>query len=302
MITKNIIDIINISYLIKMEELLKEIYYNPKTGLLSKTKFKLKINKSNPEIKNKDIEKFLAKQELVQVNGKSQFKGFFKIVAEPFFFQMDIFFISGKSLFILIEIASRKMFIYPIIGRRTQENIILLIEKFKKKVKTIKGLSGDDEFSASKIVKYCDDNNILLSTNIAAEDHINKGNFLGIVDAATRTIKSYIRNYKIANDTNVFMSELSNLILNYNNTPHSSLENKTPNEVWDDPEFKEQQLNDGLEHNNNLSEKINLKIGDYVRKKTELSGMIRKNRNSQTKYTLFMIKLEINSFFKMRMK
>jgi hypothetical protein len=161
------------------------------------------------------------------------------------------------------------MFIYPIKGRRTQENILSLIEKFKKKVKTIKGLSGDDEFSSSKIVKYCDDNDIVLSSNIAAEDHINKGNFLGIVDAATRTIKSYIRNYKIANDTNVFINELPSLVSNYNNTPHSSLENKTPNEVWGDPEFKEQQLNDGIEHNKNLSEKINLRIGDYVRKKVD---------------------------------
>jgi hypothetical protein len=60
-----------------------------------------------------------------------------------------------------------------------------------------------------------------------------------------------------ANDTTIFIDELPSLVLNYNNTPHSSLENKTPNEVWDNPKFIEQQLNEGLDHYISLNGKKN---------------------------------------------
>ncbi len=61
-----------------MEELLRKLYYDASTGLLSKTKFKLKLKNLDIDVSNKEIDKFLNKQELTQVNTKNQFKFFSK--------------------------------------------------------------------------------------------------------------------------------------------------------------------------------------------------------------------------------
>ncbi len=55
------------------DSLLKKIYYDPKTELLSKTKFKTKVKQLHPEITMKEIDAFVSKQELQQVNSKSTF-------------------------------------------------------------------------------------------------------------------------------------------------------------------------------------------------------------------------------------
>jgi hypothetical protein len=52
-------------------------------------------------------------------------------------------------------------------------------------------LSEDNEFAASRIVQYCDENNVIVSNSVAKEDHINNGNKLGIIDEAKRKIKTY---------------------------------------------------------------------------------------------------------------
>ncbi len=87
-----------------MEEILKKLYYDTTTGLSSKAKFKLKVKRLYTNISNKQIDEFLNKQELTQVNTKNQFKGFYKIIPPSRFFQMDIFFVKKISMLIFIEI------------------------------------------------------------------------------------------------------------------------------------------------------------------------------------------------------
>ena len=47
--------------MVKNNEILKKLFYDPKTGLLSKSKFKTRVKKLHPEISNKEIEDFLQK-------------------------------------------------------------------------------------------------------------------------------------------------------------------------------------------------------------------------------------------------
>jgi len=259
-----------------MEDKLRELYYSSKTGLTSKAKFKLKVKKLYPEITNKEIDTFLNKQEITQVNKKGTFKGFFKIVAPPNSYQMDIFFLNSYkkrngnygAFFIFIDILSRKMFIYPIKDRKT-ETILKALKEFVNDAKEVYMLSGDDEFDNKAIVKYCDDNNIRLTTNVSAEDHFSKGNALGIVDRATKTIKTMIRNYILTHDTTRFIDKLQDLVDNYNDTPHSSLNNKTPDDVYKDKKFQEALYKKYSAYNDKLNDKVDLEIGDYVRKRVD---------------------------------
>ncbi|PNH09166.1 hypothetical protein TSOC_004211 [Tetrabaena socialis] len=50
------------------DKILKELYYDPKAGLLSKAKFKLKVKQLHPDIKSKTVDEFVGRQELQQVN------------------------------------------------------------------------------------------------------------------------------------------------------------------------------------------------------------------------------------------
>jgi len=259
-----------------MADVLKELYYSSKTGLISKAKFKLKVKKLHPEITSKEIDDFLSKQELTQISKKGTFKGFHKIVAPPHSYQIDIFFLNAYkrtnknfgAFLICVDILSRKMFLYPIKDRKT-ETVLNAIKEFVGDAKKVHMISGDDEFDNKEIVKYCDDNSIRLATNVASDDHISKGDSLGIVDRATRTIKTRIRNYMLTNETTKFINHLQDLVDNYNDTPHSSLKNKTPDEVYNDHSAQDELYEKGNEENKELDDKIDLDIGDYVRKRVD---------------------------------
>ena len=259
----------------KVGQLLRKLYYDPIFGLLSLSKFKLKVKQKYPQITHREIEDFVKKQELQQINSKSTFQGFFKIVAPPKHFQIDVFFMSshkqankGISMFLIcIDILSRKMWIFPL-KNKTQESLLEGIEKLNKEV-GLMGLEGDAEFNSSKIKKYCDEHSIMLSTDVAANDHLDRGNKLGIVDSACRTIKTSIRNYMATHDTTKFINILPALVDNYNDTPHSSLKNKTPDYLWDDRKLQLKYYDKLSRHNKDLTDDIDLDVGDDVRKRVD---------------------------------
>ena len=152
--------------------------------------------------------------------------------------------------------------------KRTQESLLEGIEKLNNEV-GVKGLEGDNEFKASKIQKFCDEHSIMLSTDVAADDHIDKGNKLGIVDSACRTIKRSIRNYMATHETTKFINILPALVDNYNDTPHTSLKNKTPDDLWGDEKLQLKYFNKLTDYNEDLSNDIDLDVGDDVRKRVD---------------------------------
>lgn len=256
------------------QQLLKDLYYSSDVGLLGKTKFKLKVKQLHPKIPNKVIDEFVNKQTLQQVNTskKKQFKGFYKIVAPPRCYQMDIFFMNafkrsneGQHIFmIFVDILSKKMFVYPM-NNQTTDEIISIIKQFMDKHE-VRGLESDEQFNIKPLIKLCEDKEIYISTDVAKEDHFSAGNRLGIVDAGVRTIKKYITNYMISKNTTTYVDKLQSLVNNYNTTPHSSIRNKTPNDVYDDIDFQKKLQQKLEEKNAELDDNINLNIGDFVRK------------------------------------
>jgi len=257
-------------------KILRKAYYDPKVGLLGKAKFKAKIRQLHPEIRAKDVDAFLSKQALVQVSRARPFKGFFKIVAPPKHFQADIFFMSSykransnTSMFmIFVDVLSRKMFVYPMKGR-TQDALVATLKRFKKDEPGVLGLYTDDEFSAAKVVAFCDEAGIMLSTDVAKDDHYDKGDKLGIVDRAISTLKSRIRNYMLANDTARYLPKLQDLVDNYNSTEHSSLKGRTPDSVYKDLAFQKAAYEKLTAHNDALGDRVGLEVGDYVRKRVD---------------------------------
>lgn len=258
------------------ENLLKKLYYDPKFGLQGKAKFIQKVRKQHPEIPRKEIASFVDKQQLQQINKpiNTNFKGSFKIVDIPRTFQVDVMFLPAykstnnniSAFLICIDILSRKMFMYPL-KNKTIVVILDAIKQLHKDVPDLKGLSGDMEFAAKAIENYCQDNNIMLQNDVSNDVHVSKGsNKLGIVDVACKTIKRRIRNYILANKTTKYINKLQDLVDNYNTSIHSSLQGHTPNEIFEDFDFQRTMYEALMEHNKKLQGKIDLQIGDYVRK------------------------------------
>lgn len=259
-----------------VNETLRQAYYDPKIGLLSKTKFKQKIRQLHPEIRAKDIDAFLSKQALAQVNAPSKFQGFYKIVEPPKHYQVDIMFMSGYkrqnsniSMFlIVVDILSRKLWLFPM-KTKTQEAIVEALKKFTKAEPEALALFADDEFAAAKIVAYCDEAGLMLTTDVAKDDHYDKGDRLGIVDRATRTVKTLIRNYMLANDTARYLPKLQELVANYNSTPHTALRGRSPDQAYEDLEFQKELYARYSDHNRGLQARVALQVGDHVRRRVD---------------------------------
>ena len=186
-------------------EILKKYYYDPKFGYTSKDIFKKKIKEIHPEISTKEINEFYKNQEINQIMKKPEVKKekFYKIVDVPLTFQIDIMIFNksqknknrGIYMYLtLIDILSRKSFMYPLKARKMEDIIEVykifldeLRDKYNKKpVKLIK----DDEFKNKSFSELNNKLNILLDSQTAKDDHITEGNRLGIIDRFTRTYKN----------------------------------------------------------------------------------------------------------------
>ena len=218
-----------------MDEILKDEYYNAKTGYQGFQKFYSKIKEKYPKFKLKDIKAFYDKQEINQISKPIQKIEHDSILALPRIYQMDITFLDDvfkpNKYLTLIEINSRKAFMYPISDRK-DSTIVDVLQEFPE---TIKGLESDDEFNTRRVKNFCDEHDILLITRVANNEHITKhsGNPLGIIDRFTRTIKKMIYRYYNSTGNRYMRDTIPELLDNYNSSINNS--GYKPNDVFKKP-------------------------------------------------------------------
>ena len=88
-------------------------------------------------------------------------------------------------ILLFVDILSRKAWAYVLTKSKKEKRAevsVKTIQEFKDEVGLIRGLEGDNEFSSAPIRKFCNDNDIILDTSVAKEEHISNGNKLGIID------------------------------------------------------------------------------------------------------------------------
>lgn len=244
----------------------------PDLKLLSNSKL-LSVLKDKG-ITKKQIDDHFNPKELTQIYAKPQRSIDFKITSPPRSFQIDIGLLpkykkqnSGIDKFLIaVDITSRKAFAYPISNGTMNE----VIEKYKKFIKhvsePIHKVEGDDFFNNKDFKKINQQNNIIVSTHEAKSDHITPvGNRLGIVDRCIRTIKGLISKHMLSNDTARWTDKIHDIIMLYNDTPHSSLNNETPNDVFDDIDFCQKMYEGQKKRNESLNRAVKILIGDNAR-------------------------------------
>jgi hypothetical protein len=257
-----------------MNNILDNLFYKEKLGVGNKTTFIKNVRERHPDIKVKDIKEYLKNQEVSQINSSVNKTYEYKITAPPRTFQIDIFWHKkGEGLvpiLLLVDILSRKAWGYILSKSRKEKRAevsVKTLQEFKNEVGLIHGFTGDNEFSSAAIKKFCEDNNIRLDTSVAKEEHISNGNKLGIIDRLVRTLRELIEKYFdiTGHRTDNIKEVVSSVIETYNNNSHRTLQNKTPNQVYNDIENQTaRHITDSL-HNQQIYEKVPFDEGQKVR-------------------------------------
>ena len=201
---------------------------------------------------SKDIQTFLDKRVSVQqtkVTKKSR-RNLWKIVAFKAFdmLQMDIYVLDKYSksnkgygyVFALVDVFSRKAYAYPMKNKNLEGTTESLkkffsesdVKKYKTGISVIVSdsdsafLGGKDQGDERDFQQVMDKNDAIHET-VKIGDH----SALAIVDRWARTLKTILTRYFLESGSTNWTSELDTIVNNYNDTPHESLGDKTPNDV-----------------------------------------------------------------------
>jgi len=167
-----------------MEELLTDLYYNPKTGFNSKDKLYRRAKELDDNITLKIVKEFLDRQATAQITKQVKKQKVFNTIISPSVknnYQMDIFVLPNpnlnqgfKYLLTCIDVYSRFAFVEKL---KSKEGIKVL-EVFKKMMSeegNPKNLNVDEgsEFIYKPFRKYCEDNDITLWYSNPEQDNKN---------------------------------------------------------------------------------------------------------------------------------
>jgi len=219
------------------ENVLKELYYNPKQGYLGINKLYKKAIVIDKNIKRKNVKDWLNKEEAYQLNKSSNNKKeYIPIISmEGDSYQLDLSFLpkykkQNRGYYIIlmcININTRKLYGYKAKNKKVF-TILEMLNQFWNdtdgKIKTVTTDNGS-EFTAQSVKEWIEDKEIQLYFS-----DVGDKNKMGKVERVNRTIKEKMERHFLATGKVVWYNIFDDLIKNYNNTYHSSIK-MTPNEV-----------------------------------------------------------------------
>jgi hypothetical protein len=198
-----------------------------------------------------------------------------KITGPPGAYQIDLIFLPkyrssnrGITIFLLlVEIISRKAFAYPIKSKKPSDILDAYEQFFKDHDGNLSDVYGDNEFNSEWFRAFNDVLNVNVHTGVAKDDHISKhSNRLGIIDRLVRTVRKLMNKYMLLQNDTHWSKWLPKIISVYNETPHASLNNRTPDEVYADNDEKEKRFRQDIKHNlGEDAKKTPISVGDTVR-------------------------------------
>lgn len=209
--------------------------------------------------------------------------------------QMDIFDLAKyyrdnqgyKYILCIIDVYSRKVWCYKM-KNKDNNNVFESFQKFmndsdlKKYTPTILMSDNDSTFINDKFQQILESNKIIHQPNKLNDHHA-----LGLVDSFARTLKkTFTRLFLQHNNTN-WISELDEVIKNYNGMSNSALKNIKPNNAFSEQNHRKiYDINYEKSLQNNVTSDIN--VGDKVRIK--LTGTFRKGTESRYSDDVYTVK------------
>jgi len=149
--------------------------------------------------------------------------------------QMDIFDLSKysktnknyKYLLVFIDVFTRKVFLKPLKKKNVDDVLFNIIDIFKDYIPHVITSDSDLTFLSNKIQELFNEYSIYHDVIIARDDH----KVLGIIDRFALNIKTVLSKLFLRNNNTNWIDNIEDIVENYNNTPHSSIENLSPNQA-----------------------------------------------------------------------
>lgn len=181
-----------------------------------------------------------------------------------------------------IDILSRKVYIYSLLNKESF-TIMKAYSHFLSDVKRDSdalhgtenffarnkpyGIITDSEFDFQNFIQLNKDLDIIIDHQTAYNDHITGGDRLGIIDRVVRTLKNMLMRFVYSQTGKQYsvVNIMDEIVKNYNNTSHKSLDGLTPNQVFLNRDARFKIFSDNIDYNNSIEKGIDFSIGDTVR-------------------------------------
>jgi hypothetical protein len=204
----------------------------------------------------KDVQSFISsrteEQQLKESKHTKQSNGHI-VSYSPFNrLQLDIFVLKKYEYYnkgygyilCIIDVFSRKVWVYPLKTKSLIDTTPAIkkffstsgLHEFNSKALVIimsdsdAAFRGDNRDENQKFQKILSNNNAVLEPVI-----LNNHHALGVIDIFAKNLKRVLSKEFLENKSTEWVSILPKIIEQYNNTPHTSLDNITPNQAISDP-------------------------------------------------------------------
>ena len=193
----------------------------------------------------------------------------------PHAFQMDTF-IGNPDYLMFINVNTRKAYAYEMNGKGAKE-VLRSLNAFIKSEPQCKAITSDQDtaYLSNSVLEFMREHDIIYTTTFD-EDH----NKLGIINRFMRTIRDMQSREHVS---------VADLVDSYNDMPHRSLNNKSPNEITEEDELM---YIHEMEHQVNP---YDFKPGDSVRLVLDKSPLV-KHRTNLSKESYIIDSKDGNQF------
>jgi len=219
------------------DDIIRDIFKDPKLGLFSAAKIAKRIQKDYPQISTQDIQQFAARQPTTQINKDIRRGEYDRIIA---FHPNDVWQADLLSVFKsakvnknyryilnVIDVYSRYLWSVPL-KTKSAKDVTAALAKIIASAGAPANFTTDNgkEFLNSDMKALLKKHDIKQWINQAG-DH----NTMGIVERVNRTIRELIRKWFSMKNTKVWYNVLDDIVENYNESEHSTLR-QTPHGVY----------------------------------------------------------------------
>lgn len=217
-----------------MEKVLKDYYYNEKTGYLSVYKLYKKLKPIYPDLKLKTVSDFVEKQYTAQVNKPTKKPKEYSSIISPFpknNYQMDIIiydryqYKNYKYILCVIDVYSRYAACRAL-TRREMSQVIPAVKSIFDEMGVPNNMNCDNEFNNTEMNKFMSDNNVKVW--FSQPNELNKN---AIIERFNRTIAEMLQKWRTATGKYNWPTVLKSIVDNYNETFHNTIK-ETPKNVF----------------------------------------------------------------------
>ena len=270
-----------------MDELLKEIYYNPETGLQGVASLYQKAKEVDKNVTRKVVEAWLKKQEVSQVHApREEVKHYFPIKSnyKDHIWQADLLDVSAQAhsnngvnfLLCVVDIWTRYAWVRALKNKESKTVNVAFADILKlSRSPEILMTDNGSEFISRTFRKLREGETEAFSGPPIKASFSKPGDHhrMGIVERFNKTIRGAITKYMTAFRTKKWMektadgfSVLEKLVKNYNNTVHSSTGSK-PEDASTHPDKYERKIEDKIKDKEDRArnELTAFRVGDEVR-------------------------------------